>query len=1290
MQAFNSKIAAATRTKTATIKANADTTIANAKMAVAARDRTSKIKPEVDQNALGMAMRAFGGLVGSAGAAATGVSRHVREMILITGAIGTLAAPAIGVLGTALLGIPGAVSVAGAAITAIVLGMDGIKRAAAIAAPALGALKAAVSATFYAGMVPVFQQIANVLLPGITRGMQGIAGSLSFLAQRFIGVVTSAAGMGMINTILANTSAFLGRIAPMIGGFTNGFLRLSVIGSGALLGFAVILNNFGIQFDEMTQRLAASGVLTEAFNQLGISVGILLGFFLRLMEASAGMMARLGPEFNAFLWALTNGLIAVLPLFESFSYWVMAIVTPLINFLLPALGWMAPVLGPIAAVLFLVGIAMTIVGAIMWALNTAVVTATWSLIRMGVAWLIGLGPIFWIIAAIAALVGGFIWLWTTCDWFRNFWIGLWNGIVAIAQWAWYTIMLPIFAAMSWFVGIVGQAFMWLWGVAVGAWNAIGAALAWVWNVILFPVLNAIGFALRILAAVLFTILVYPWLAAWNLLSGATMWAWSNIISPVFGWIGGLASWLWNNVLRPIFGFIGAAWLALWRGVAWAWNFVGALAWNAIAAAAGWLWNNALAPIFRAIGVAWRVLMDGVRWVVDFILIPAWRAAQAAAVWLWVNVLRPTFGAIGAGWRALIDGIRWVWAYVLRPCWDAVAAAANWLGGVLARVFGFIGDAWRGLVRGIDAVWNTVLRVCWNAIQGAAQWMWGNVLRPVFGAIGAAWGGLLNGMNALWRNVLSPMFGAIGSAVNAVARGFEAAVNWIRDIWNRMIAITANPINFVIDAVYNRGIVPAWGKIAGWLGLPGLQPAQTIKFATGGKVPGSGNRDTVPAMLMPGEYVISKKVVDQWGMDNIHAAHQTARSGKTRNSAYATGGPVQHFAEGGHVWPQLWGMVKKQFPDISLTSNYRPGDSGYHGKGMAVDVGYGNYGKHAGVAEWIARSFPNATQLISAQFRGGLGILNGQPHNYGGATTAAHRNHVHWAMTPAALGGAAGGGGIFDIVGLVVDWFRNTLMKPTMDTAGGMLGKFGNNPYTQGANKIPGKALDLGTDWVKGKANDIWGHIAHLFSWMFGGGGGGGAGGGAEQWRGLVMAALARLGLPASWADVTLRQIQSESGGNPRAVNNWDSNARKGTPSGGLLQTIAPTFAANRDPGLANNMFDPFANIVASMRYAMGRYGSLPAAYRGVGYAKGGPVVPSLFDNGGILPPTPSGYGLYANHTGRKEAVLTNEQMQWLRGAANNGGSTGGDIITTVNARTDATPEHIAHSINRHVGMKLRS
>ena len=68
-------------------------------------------------------------------------------------------------------------------------------------------------------------------------------------------------------------------------------------------------------------------------------------------------------------------------------------------------------------------------------------------------------------------------------------------------------------------------------------------------------------------------------------------------------------------------------------------------------------------------------------------------------------------------------------------------------------------------------------------------------------------------------------------------------------------------------------------------------------------------------------------------------------------------------------------------------------------------------------------------------------------------------------------------------------------------------------------------------------------------------------------------------------------VMHESAGNPNATNGWDSNAAAGHPSIGLMQTIAPTFNAYALPGYGN-IYNPVDNIIAGVRYAAARYGSL--------------------------------------------------------------------------------------------------
>ncbi|MFE7356492.1 transglycosylase SLT domain-containing protein [Streptomyces sp. NPDC057543] len=95
----------------------------------------------------------------------------------------------------------------------------------------------------------------------------------------------------------------------------------------------------------------------------------------------------------------------------------------------------------------------------------------------------------------------------------------------------------------------------------------------------------------------------------------------------------------------------------------------------------------------------------------------------------------------------------------------------------------------------------------------------------------------------------------------------------------------------------------------------------------------------------------------------------------------------------------------------------------------------------------------------------------------------------------------------------------------------------------------------------------------------------------DGWIKESLAVMAQHGIPGSYNGIH-RNIMRESSGNPRAINNWDSNAAKGTPSKGLLQIIDPTFRAYHVPGTSMDSYDPVANITASCNYAADKYGSI--------------------------------------------------------------------------------------------------
>ena|SRR5215469_17409095 len=104
------------------------------------------------------------------------------------------------------------------------------------------------------------------------------------------------------------------------------------------------------------------------------------------------------------------------------------------------------------------------------------------------------------------------------------------------------------------------------------------------------------------------------------------------------------------------------------------------------------------------------------------------------------------------------------------------------------------------------------------------------------------------------------------------------------------------------------------------------------------------------------------------------------------------------------------------------------------------------------------------------------------------------------------------------------------------------------------------------------------------------------GGGVSDW---VKRACAIMNVPpAHWVTGYLTLCFRESSCLPNRVNDWDGNnwgpfqsdGYRLHCSRGVAQCIPDTFAANHVPGTSTAIYDPVANIAASMRYVMRRYG----------------------------------------------------------------------------------------------------
>lgn len=187
---------------------------------------------------------------------------------------------------------------------------------------------------------------------------------------------------------------------------------------------------------------------------------------------------------------------------------------------------------------------------------------------------------------------------------------------------------------------------------------------------------------------------------------------------------------------------------------------------------------------------------------------------------------------------------------------------------------------------------------------------------------------------------------------------------------------------------------------------------------------------------------------------------------------------------------------------------------------------------------------------------------------------------------------------------ISSWYNSTVsvignwVKQVAGDFGVTLTNIGND-IGQGVNSV--------VNWMSQAASNISNTVGSLFR-----------GGNVSSW---IQTAMADTGVSGStWTNVLTQLVQAESGGNPNAIN---STAVDGEHAEGIAQMLPSTFAAHMMQGLSD-ILNPVDNLVSSIRYIMGRYGTpenlISLTGLGTGNYKG-------YATGGILDEPIVGIGL---------------------------------------------------------------
>ncbi|HAR1890987.1 tape measure protein [Enterococcus faecium] len=629
-------------------------------------------------------------------------------------------------------------------------------------------------------------------------------------------------------------------------------------------------------------------------------------------------------------------------------------------------------------------------------------------------------------------------------------------------------------------------------------------------------------------------------------------------------------------------------------------------------------KNVVMSVINNLVEYYKMLWSVLQWL--------WKKIKEWASWIGNKFIEMKNSVVNTV-KNLWNGVKNFFAEGIGNTWDKLV---NWVINLLGKVgnlkttFGnFIQNMWNSVKNffsnGVGDTWNKVVGWVKNIFNKATE-----LKNKVSDVIGNLW----NGIKGTFRRGIDTVFNWFSELPtkmkNAIIGGKNAIVAAFKSIFNAALKAIGKPVNAIIHG-------------ASWvLEKLGAEPLTEWKVPQYAKGTPNGGHPGGPMMVNDGrgaEAVITPtgQAFIPRGRNVVLNAPKGTHVLTAEETAYMTGNkaPRYRYAKGTGFFGNLWDNVK----------------------GFAGDVG--NKLKNVVGDVWDFVTDPGA---LARKVLNGLGVLEGlvkYPLDVGkgilSKATSALTEKITGLFSSGNLDTSIGTNGVYkylaDVAKSVMKKFPGFVAtsgyrpgdpyshgkRNAIDIA--LPGVVNGSPrYTEAANYAFEKfANKIGYVITNGKVRDRSGqsgqpatgawepwpdgdHYDHVHlngvkdpqNTQISGDSVGGSG--VERWRNVAIRALKMTGqYSAGNLNALLNQMRTESNGNPKAINNWDINAKKGTPSKGLLQVIDPTFRAYAMPGFNSNIYDPLSNILASIRYALSRYGSLRAAYRGVGYANGGIV-----------------------------------------------------------------------------------
>ncbi|KAA8371890.1 CHAP domain-containing protein [Leuconostoc carnosum] len=744
---------------------------------------------------------------------------------------------------------------------------------------------------------------------------------------------------------------------------------------------------------------------------------------------------------------------------------------------------------------------------------------------------------------------------------------------------------------------------------------------------------------KMFVKVLFVALMFP--------AGIAFIITKPLIAPLKKIFNTLINWIkkaWNSTtkfLSKVFEPVKKAWSAALKFISNLWE----REWNGITKLFKMIWN-ALTKFFKKELDFWEDVISDTLKFISKIWNKVWDSVSDFFEKTWKGMkkfFKPIIDWLG---DVISDTLNWI-KKIWRKAWDTVTDVFS--------------DAWSNIKKagskGINALKNTL----------------DNVLDKIGKSFSNTWKGVKNGFGDMWDGMKSLAGKGINAVIKIPNAGIDGINGLIHDFGGPKHALGKIPkVAFATGTGafgnVRRAITnPTMAVLNDGFDSPATGNKEALIHPNGAMEVVQG-RNT-ERLLMPGTEVLNASELAMI-MGQQHFANGTGFLGSIWDGAKGVAGTVGHVA--GNAWDGIKSGVGKftkmlgfitnavAHPIKTMEKTFNPVASGMGA--MFNGLGKGAFGKVKDQAkDWWGSLWSMAKDSSDSGASAGNGG-NDYPWKSVGKDSGAdpwgyfYRECVSFVASRLKNMGVSPS--LFSHLGNGSDWVNAKVAhssnpKPGDVAVYGPGSEFGNHVAmvngVQG-NKISGEEYNWNGDGKyhtyqgrnksgattflnfgnssSGQKKEvsatgpmqklIKGQVGGMFNWINKfisplNNSSSGTDNDVHSWSGDVKKALGKLGLSTSGSMVSkvLKQIQTESGGNAKALGGNDGLSDGNAT--GLMQVKPGTFKAFAAKG-HNNIMNGYDNILAGLAYAKSRYGSdLSFLGQGHGYENGGWAhKPSIF------------------------------------------------------------------------------